>query len=165
MKTRLFILLALIFSINISAQEQKGWEVDHHEGDELRKVQEYDSYMFTDENDNTFVYWSNSNDNFRIILSRGIFDYDTSVYGRNVYRRVKNVTVGYYDENGKLIDSGKTVMDAQDGQAGQAENPYSKTGKKVIKYLEQNKGYVRIVAPVYGSNVPFDIKVPCRTKD
>lgn len=163
MKTKLILFLALLFSINISAQEQTGWEIDHHEGDELRKIEAYDSYMYTDENDNSFVYWSNSKDNFRIILSGGIFDFETSVYGRNVYRRV-NVTIGYYDENGNLVDKGKTGMDVRDGQERQASHPYLKTGKKVIKYLEQNKGYVRIVAPVYGSNVSFDIKVPCRNQ-
>lgn len=162
MKTKVFILLALLFSINISAQEQKGWEVSHYEGDELRKVEAYDSYMYTDENGNSFVFWSNSKDNFRIISNSGIFDFETSVYGNKVYRRVKNVTIGYYDDNDKLIDKGKTGMDVADGQEGQAESPYLKTGKKVIKYLEQNSGYVRIVAPIYGSNVPFDIKVPCR---
>jgi hypothetical protein len=35
------------------------------------------------------------------------------------------------------------------------------TWKYIISYLRNEKGYVRIIAPLYNTNETFDIKVPC----
>lgn len=145
--------------------QQEGWEITHHDGDELTGDKAYDSFMYNDEDGNSFVYWSDSHDSFRIISNDGIFDYETFIFGAaKPHYYLKNIKVGYYDENGKLVDSNKTTMMIREGKPNQAGTPGLKTGKKVVKYLEQSRGYIRIVAPIYGSNVPFDIKVPCRNK-
>ena len=76
---------------------------------------------------------------------------------------MKHVKVGFYDQNGKLVETDDTEMIVPNGQETFASVPGKKVAKKVIKFLESGKpGYVRIVAPLYGSNASFDIMIPCR---
>ena len=61
------------------------------------------------------------------------------------------------------VETDDTEMIVPNGQETFASVPGKKVAKKVIKFLESGKpGYVRIVAPLYGSNASFDIKIPCR---
>lgn len=76
---------------------------------------------------------------------------------------MKHVKVGFYKEDGKLEDCDDTEMIVPNGQETYASIPGKKVAKKVIKFLERGKpGYIRIVAPLYGSNASFDIKITSR---
>ena len=81
---------------------------------------------------------------------------------KGLYRASYRIT-GDIDQNGKLVETDDTEMIVPNGQETFASVPGKKVAKKVIKFLESGKpGYVRIVAPLYGSNASFDIKIPCR---
>lgn len=152
--------MVLICHIIVHAQS---WETTYHEGDELTGESSYTSYMYTDENGNSFVFQSNHNDDFRIISSSGIFDYVGDI--KSFY-----ATIGLYDNNDKLVEKLKIQFIALDGNADQAQPnlipmirpiPNPNRCKKTIDYLKNKKGYIRIVAPLYGSHLDFKIKVPC----
>ena len=147
--------------------EAQGWSTQYFDGDELTKKESYEAYSFINEKGDQFVYWSNSDKNFRIInnsINAPFKDLLVHVpLTLDVVRVMKHVKVGFYDENGKLIDSDDTEMIVQEGKSNFASVPGKKVAKKIIKFIASGKpGYVRIVAPLYGSNIPFDIKITSR---
>ena len=163
-KILLIVILALASVTGVHAQS---WSIQHFDGDELKKTESYDAYTFTSESGDKFVYWSNDEKNFRIINNSiaAPFNYRAiSVpFTLDLTNVMKHVKVGFYNENGKLEDSDDTEMIVPNGQETFASVTGKKVAKKVIKFLESGKpGYVRIVAPLYGSNVSFDIKITCR---
>lgn len=133
------------------------WEINNHEGDELRGTKSYMSYSYTDERGNSFIFWSNSN-SFRITTENGVFDYTISRLGNIDYRKLK-ITVGYYDNNETLVNKKDIELLVEDN-AQFASKPLSGQ-KKLIKYIKEEKGYVRILAPLYAKNIPYELKIPC----
>ena len=45
------------------------------------------------------------------------------------------------------------------------EDKGKKIGKKILNYLNESEGYVRIIGPLYGTLGSFEIKVPCMKKE
>ena len=124
-------------------------------------------FNYESESGDNFIYWSNSDKDFRIINNSIAAPFDFRAisvpFTVELTNVLKHVKVGFYDENGKLKESAETEMIVPKGKGTYASVPGKKVAKKVIKFLESGgSGYVRIVAPLYGSTVPFDIKIPCR---
>ena len=150
--------MCLGFQLHSIAQK---WTTNNFEADELKGVSAYTSHCYEDEKNNSFIFWTNSDYNFRIVVATGgIFDYRRTTLGPSVYKTI-DITVGFYDIKDNLIDKKKITMDVDDNSTF-ASRPWNhKNGKKVLKYLMGNQGYIRIIAPLYAKNIPFDIKVPC----
>jgi hypothetical protein len=127
------------------------WFVKEHKADALKKQKAYTSYRFTDNDDNSFIYWSWSlkDGDFRISTSSShIFDYNSSDY--------MQITVGFYDNQDNLIDNGNYRVKVE------KDRQFARGSKKsIIKYLNEQEGYVRIIAPLYGTTVNYEIKVLC----
>ena len=159
-KRHILFLMASICQINVIAQE---WITTHFEADELTETQAHDSYRYTDENENSIVFWSFENTDFRIVSGSGIFDYNGAI--RSFY-----AIIGYYDNDGKLIEKNEIQMCAFEGAGNQAQAnldplirpfPNKRRCQQLQNYLQNNHGYVRIVAPLFGENSKFDFRVPC----
>ncbi len=150
-------LLALMFAFMPAfIFAQKNWQVTIHPADELQKTKEYTSYMYIDENGNNFVFWSNSK-NVRIVNNEGIFDVDANNFIK--------ATIGYYDINSKLIKKESKKFHTENDSYTIAEIPFWNGAKNLIKYLQENDGYVRILAPQYQKVSPWEIIVPCLNKE
>lgn len=154
------VLLAFVFATSTNAQS---WKHFVTEADELTGEKGHESDTYTDETGNAFVIWSDEGENFRVISSSSIFDFVGE------YRTVTAI-IGYYDMNNKLIEKNEIQLIATEGQASQAEpnmvpmiRPLSnkKRVKMLLDFVRNKQGYVRILAPLYGTNGKFDIKIPC----
>ncbi len=150
-KLFLFIMCSFVFSI---ANAQNGWTSTLHEADALKKTKEYTSYCYKDDQGNSFIYWSNSN-NFRLINAEGVFDVD-------INEHVK-VIVGYYDLNDNLIKQENKRLSVEADDYTMVDSYTS--GKKMIEYLNNEKGYLRILCPTYQRVSPVEIKVPCKNNE
>lgn len=146
----------------LTAQAQQ-WEHFITEADELIGEVGHESDIFTDENGNVFVMWSDESENFRVISGTSIFNYIGDI-------RSVMATIGYYDMNNKLIEKNDIQLLVSDGQGNQAEPnmvpmirplPNKKRVRMLLDYVQKKQGYVRILVPLYGTNAMFDIKVPC----
>ncbi|MCR4836019.1 MAG: hypothetical protein K5899_06500 [Bacteroidaceae bacterium] len=157
MRKRLLLLFLSLVGLCTNIMAQK-WIVKEHEADALKKQKAYTSYKFEDANENAFVYWTWSlkDGDFRIVnSSQQIFDYND--------KRIMEITIGFYDNQDNLLEKTKTRMKVEeDPQFASVLNVLSnKTCKKVIKFLNEQEGYVRIIAPLYLTATDFDIKVLC----
>ena len=148
MKKILVFTMMCLFTVCVNAQE---WDSTDYEADELKGQESYTAYNFTNET-GMFVYFSNYDDYFKICTLDGIFDYK----GR--YHELK-VIIGFYDENDKLVEKFNDWIYVQEDNSKIA-GAKGKKSKKVITYIKQNNGYVRIIAERYG-RTNFDLKVPC----
>ena len=161
MSKRFILLLMVLFSqICVIAQE---WVTTHYEEDELTEIQAHDAYRYTDEDENSIVFWSFENTDFRIISGSGVFDYNGTI--RSFY-----AIIGYYDNNDRLIEKNEIQMCAFEGASNQAQAnldplirpfPNKRRCQQLQTFLQNNQGYVRIVAPLFGKNSKFDLRVPC----
>ena len=161
MKKVLWLIVCLMTMV-VSANAQSSWVSVTHEADELTDQKAYTSLVYTAES-GTIVLWDNDGKKFRIIANN-VFD---SKYGENGYM-VKgsffHAIVGYYDINDKLVDKRTcSFIIGSNHHEGNSIRYGMKRyeGKHIISFLRNEKGYVRIVAPLYGTNAKFDIKVPC----
>lgn len=150
MKKSLILALCAIATLQVSAQR---WSETVHPADEMQNTKEYISYMYSDEKDNNFIYWSGSN-GIRIINNEGLFDSD-------LHRSFK-IQIGYYDKTGKLIKKENKTLYLLKDDYQKAETSLFSTGKKVIDYIKNKDGYVRILAPQYQKITPWEILVPCK---
>jgi len=151
MKTRIFIIvLAAICQLNVQAQV---WDTTYWEADELTETQAHQS----------IVFWSFDDTDFRMVSGSSIFDYTGAI--RSFY-----VIVGYYDSNNSFIEKNEIQMCAFEGAGNQAQAnldplirpfPNKRRCQQLHNYLQNNQGYVRIVAPQFGTNGKFDLRVPC----
>ncbi len=162
MLKKIFSAAVIVCTFAFNAQAQK-WEHFVTEADELIGEAGHESDMYTDENGNGFVMWSDESENFRVFSGSSIFDFVGD------YRTVM-ATIGYYDTNNKLIEKNDIQLLVSDGRATQAEPnmipmirpfPNKKRVKMLLDYVQNKQGYVRIIAPLYGTNAKFDIKIPC----
>ncbi len=159
------MLLFAVFSICSTLVNAQGWASTEHKSDELAGTKSYTSYIYTDSIGNIFVYWSNSNVEFRIKCAEGIFDFFIDDLGKYL----THCKVGLYSMDGQLLDEKKILMRIIPGNAGQAEMYFPmgdfganrRKGKKILEYVTKNDGYIRILANLHGEKT-FDIKVPCR---
>lgn len=102
---------------------------------------------------------------FMLTCSKSFFNYKYSGAFRGV-----NVLVGLYDQDNKLIEKWEMWLDVRDDDPkvaatrnlGTMNNPVgqNKKLKKLFHHIIREKGFVRMVAPLYGE-ADFDLKVPC----
>lgn len=102
--------------------------------------------------------WSNEDNYFRITSSYHIFDY--------TLEKIVNVIVGFYDKDNNLIEKINMTFWPNDDDPTEAISSHvmlknKKKGRKVMQYLKNEEGYIRLLAPLYRSNYDFDLRVPC----
>lgn len=150
-------MMICLIGLCTSTMAQK-WVANEHKADPLKKQKAYTSYRFEDANENLFIYWTWSlkDGDFRIVTSSHIFNYEND-------KKIFKATIGFFDTQDNMIDESKVNMKVEkDAQYASVLNTLTnKTAKKMIKYLNEQEGYVRIIAPLYGTNQDFDIKVYC----
>lgn len=151
-----FILCA--FAFNLQAQN---WEHFVTEADELLDLASHESWIYSDEQGNSFVIWSDEEENFRIVSNNGNFDRTG---------KLADAIIGYYDMENKLIEKTKIGLLISEGQGNQAHpnmvpmaRPVynKKRVEKLMQTIKHEQGFVRIIVPLYGTNELFDIKIPC----
>lgn len=150
-----FLFIIVFIGIQLSAVGQS-WSTTEHKSDAMKKTKAYTSYKFEDASGNQFIYWtwSEKDGDFRIITNQDIFNYGE--------RRFIAVNIGFYDNQDNLLDKSTITLKVEEDPQF-ARVPYKKkTAVKTIKYLNENEGYVRIIAPLYGTTREYDIKVPCK---
>ena len=132
---------------------QEGWTTETYNADALKGTTGYTAYIFTDSKGDCFVLWSHKSDEFRIVSNSHIFDY----YGSNMSFQV---IIGLYDENDNLTKKIECRAFA-DNENSHMAYVHRRNAKQTITFIQENKGYVRIIAPLYGSLSDFDLRVPC----
>lgn len=150
MKKVVLFFAFILFSTGIMAQQ---WTQKEFKADELKGTEGYIAYTFDDEKGNSFIYWSNTEKKLRLFNKIGIFN-------SNSDDRVL-AKVGFYDENGNLVKKKDFGVRTINDTYNMAENIYSKEGAMILKYLKEQKGYIRILVPMFQSVSPWEIKVPC----
>lgn len=157
---RKIIALITMLVTAVCSFAQVGWRTEVHHADELKGTEEYTAYIYTDSKGDYIVIWSNTDEDFRIVSNGHIFNYNSGA------TKWFSSTVGLYDENGKLLEKVGIDFDAHDDNPRIAENSTAfrrqkKSANKIIKFIRNEKGYVRIIAPLYRSNNDYDIEIPC----
>lgn len=160
MKKTINILIAILSMMEI-ANAQSGWSSTEFEADELKGQPAYTALSYTDNQGNRLTMWSNEDNYFRITSCSHIFNYTVSGSLKEV-----GATVGFYDTSDNLIEKIQMTFWPNDDNPRIAHNSIflsrnKKKGKKVIQYLRNEEGYIRIIAPLYRSISGFDLKVPC----
>ena len=148
--------------INTALADKNGWVSHVFEADELIGNEEYTSLMYSNEC-GSIIVWNNENKKFRIISNDGVFDSKVTQWNFG-YKSLFTAKVGYYDINGKLLSKTTCLFEigANHSQGNSMRNNWGvNEAKTIIPYLREKKGFVRIVAPLSGTNSRFDIKVPC----
>lgn len=152
-------ILSTILLISALTAKAQSWTSKHHDADQMKKTEAYDSYSYTDKNGNMFVLWSNSTKNFRIISNESIFNYNGDGYW------VK-LEIGFYDTKGNLLEKIRTNGKADKDEPSRLENmSFTKGAKKIISYIKEQKGSVRFLAPLYGRSSGMDFSVPCMNNE
>lgn len=161
MKRILIVLFTLLCS-SIITKAQSGWQTTSFDADELKDQEAYSAFFYTDDDGNRLTMWSNEDDYFRITSSSHIFNYELTTSAL----KIVNVTVGLYDKDNNLIEKIKMTFWPNDDDPAKAISSYlmpkdKKKGRKVMQYLKNEEGYIRLLAPLYRSNSGLDLKVPC----
>lgn len=170
MKKILFVLVSFVMSVSVFAQGK--WIETKIEADEFKGTKECTAYSFANEV-GAFTYWSNKDGQYRLQTFGGAFNYEKG-YGQWVghYCGIK-VKIGLFDENDKMLEKFDMWLDCKDGDgpvtiaetrdAGGMGNPcgQGKKVKKIMKHLNEKKGYVRFFADLY-NEADFDLKVQCK---
>ncbi len=161
---KVLLLFSFIACINANAQQ---WEKTVEKGDELLGTVERIKYKYVDSvNVQAFAFYSDG-DYWKIGIGGRVFQPEKrGVVIKKTYNNATYATIGFYDNNNKLISKWDNCL-LQLIQGFQvaltAENIWGKTTKgarEVVPYLRNEKGYVRIVVPVVRGKI-FDITIPC----
>lgn len=170
MKKILFVIVSLVISVSMFGQGK--WSETKFEADEFKGTKEYTAYSFENEI-GEFVYWSNKNGQYRLISFVGNFNYETGYSQYTGHWCGITVKVGLFDENDKMVDKFDMWLECESGDGpvttaqtfdkGGFWNPtgQGKKVKKIMKHLNEKKGYVRFFADLYNAN-DFDFKVQCK---
>ncbi len=159
---KLIILLTML-TTTVFSFAQAGWKTEVHHADELKGTEEYTSYLYIDDKGDCIVLWSNDETNFRIVSNSHIFNYKTGGPGGSKWF---STTIGLYDEEGKLVDKTELDFYIEEGNSRIATSDAVlrkeiREAQKIINYIRDRKGCIRIIAPLYGTISEFDILVPC----
>ena len=156
---KLFILSLVLFS-SLSALAQT-WEQYKKEADELKGTPARSYHSINIPEQGIVMLYDNLK-GFAFGTYEGIFNYEKHDYDLIVV----NGIVGMYDDAGKLIGKEEimaTVNDENPKQAfARSDNQFLKNTsgiKKVVSWIQNNKGSVRIVFPRYGES-DFDVTIP-----
>jgi hypothetical protein len=147
MKKFLTILTAFIAILVSSITANAQWTEKQKPADELKGTSACVVYAYQS-TDGLCVYWSDE-DEFHIVATSGIFDYD------NHFVRV---IVGFYDGD-TLVEKRTESFYVPKGDSNTA-CVFGQLGRKIINHLENN-GKVRFIAPRYGRS-DFDLTVTPR---
>lgn len=158
MKKAILSISLFLSSLLASAQ----WQVSKSEGDELLGTTPTTTIYYLKDHC-CFSYIQNNDEFFQISTDIGMFDYHPASY---IFRSV----IGFYNENKTLINKyddfllitmpGKTQT-AYSNKTAKLGGTQKKKIKRLIDFIRNEKGYVRIVAPIYGKNQQFDLTMPC----
>ena len=162
--------LVCLMTMVISANAQNGWETSQNSADELLGKSSNTSFCYTDGENGQLMFYSDDDKHLYIVSPKPHF-FDAN----DVVKTLKNPSgkqcfyaiVGFYDIDNNLIKKGKYCFVRSErefsyarSESGNSLNPKN-IGKDAIKFLKKEKGYIRIVTPLYMEASPFDIKVPC----
>lgn len=147
----LVLFLTIIASLSCYAQKS-AWKATKFPGDELLGNPSYTAYSMEKEG-SRLVFWSND-DSFRITERYHVFDYTHESYSD---KDEFSVLIGFYDLAGNLIESKTERFYVEDGHG----YPKYPSLCDVVRYINEEKGYVRLVAELYNTLSSYDIKVPC----
>ncbi len=150
MKKVIIICMLIIASVHTFAQS---WKTTEFKADELKGTEAYTAFTYNDESGNSFVFWSNTDKAIRIINEEKLFD---SNMNGEIW-----VKVGFYDDTDKLTQKKDMVFKMINGTYSIAETRYKKEAAIILKYLKEEKGYIRFIAPQYQTVATWEIKVPC----
>ena len=166
MKKSGLIVVALFVATNVFSQK---WGQSIIEADDLKGIPAYTAETFVDlTNNGSFTYWSIKEDDFRIQSISKIFKSN----GQKGYLGNSLVIglVGFYNENDELIEKFDKFPFEEDGYDKMNivhPNRYTlkggnnkKKSKRIIDYIQKEKGYVRFVLPLFGGG-NLDFKVLC----
>ena len=169
MKRIVSITIALMMAIAMSAQGEGVWEKHESKADELRGSSGGTYYSYIVPGLGGFMIYGFDTYQYFLISDSGQFNIDAgySRYGGD-YAGI-SVLVGIYDENDKLTDKFTMWLDRVDNKgnmivrtrnAGGMMNPVGQKGKvkKILKALQSDGGYVRIIAERF-QRTDFDIKI------
>lgn len=160
-KIFLILFFALFMCMSINAQQ---WTVVNNSGDELRGTTASTSYMWTEYN-GTFYYQDNDDKLFIINTSEGIFNSNgqRGTKGRPIVVGL----VGFYNEDDSMIEKMELTFEINEGSQSVYPNKYTykggnnyKRSKHVLDFIQNNKGYVRILIPRY-NKTDLELKVQC----
>ena len=154
MKKVIFTCMMLIVSAQLFAQS---WNTTEFKADELKGIEAYTAYTYNDEKGNSFIYWSNTEKKIRIIDKQHLFN---SSINNEVF-----ITVGFYDDKGNLVKKKKDMyFSTINDTYNMAENRYGKEAAMILRYLKEEKGYIRFITTQFKTSASFDLKVPCLNK-
>ena len=147
-----------------------GWEITKIDADELKGNEAYTAYKYYQPGEGSFIFWGFNEFQYRIFSDNGIFNYQSGYNRYSGSYSGESVTVGLYDGNDNLIEKFDMWLDKESDKggsylrtrnAGGMSNPVGQKGKvkKILKHLQGDSGYVRIVATRY-NRPDFDIKIP-----
>lgn len=130
------------------------------EADELKGTKGGKLCVYSYEGVGSFVVWDWYDPQIRIVSESGIFNINSGGWLETL--------VGFYDNNGKMIDKFNLWLSREDGSGysyartvnkGLIPPGQKKKVNKIFKALHSGSGYVRIVAPRYDA-IDFDLKIP-----
>ena len=159
-KMRHLLIFFLIFAtLPMFAQ----WSKTVVKGDELKGTSDGVNCVYSD--DFKHIAFNEKSDNYFIVVTdKSFFNY-SSIRGSN-RRFIVDGLVGLYDNQDKLIERIEITFETMEKPTTVYPNKYTSKGgnnlkrsKKVIDYLKNENGYVRIVLPLYNGE-EFDLKIP-----
>jgi len=173
MKNLILVLSALFLcSLSVLSQTWNSdyskdggyWSISNTQGDELLGTKDGQIGTYRD-GDNSLTYFSNST---RVLIhckKYEIFDYELLYSDYQEPMPYFYATIGYYDDNDKLVERDSFRFFPIEGDEGSAfGEQYSEGAKKLKRFLKEGTGYVRIVAFLYGDGGMFDLKVKPNNK-
>lgn len=164
MKRTFAILAMMLMVFTVNAQE---WERQDVKGDELLGTTDGVKWRYQD-GDFLFAFMEGEQAWKVGIGRRDVFEPDKRKMSKKA-NMLTHATIGFYNEAGELV---KKVDDCileltQMMRVGETMKKWIwddvPRGYGVNEYLQNEKGYVRIVVPLHITG-NFDLKLPCMTK-
>lgn len=165
---KLLTILLLFFMIGAYPQ----WVSTYHKADPLKGQDSYTSYMYIDDKVGAFVFWDCKEDQFRISNYSSPFSLE---FGWDRFTGKwcgATIKIGFYNENDSLEDKEMLWLEARKETYDQLETRQwnkplgqKKKVQKLLKWIEVEGNYVRILAPSFGGNKDFDLIIPTINKE
>jgi hypothetical protein len=163
MKRFIMAFVCLMAMVSVSAQiNLNEWVSINSEASELICENDYTNFLYQTEV-GTIILWGNNDRVFSIVSNGDAFAYKLQKNGATGYRNLFMASVGIYDRFNRLVKEERCWFEVgvNSHQAIIKKGVSSKNfGKKIIKHLCVNKGYVRIKAALDSGRL-FDFKIPC----
>ena len=158
---KLLTMVSLLLSLMTSAQGT--WEKVVREADELKGQKESTAFIYTDETVGSFIFWDGEV-KFRLVSTHEQFHFDSAYNRFSGTYYFATILVGFYDNNGNLVDKFDMNLDLEDNSANRflmadtSRIGHKKKINRIFEALRSDSGYVRIVASRYQST-DFDLKI------